>query len=464
MIRFPLRDIAGRLAGAPDIDQTLASLLSYLHAVQPHWRASVALRSRSGEERFESVAWLDDGRLRRRDSAMTFGELPTRLVRKFIRPSAFFTTGGRRELLERLFHGSASWMPDAIEAHRLEPLVDRAGWESCVLLPLNDRSELIGLLVITSDRPNAFGTAIVEALQPLRGLASLALARRLQPADAAPAHGAEDDATRRAHAALLDRVRELEADLERVTAENEARGATLRSLMHQVEWARESDGAADEAHARELERERARAAALEEQVASAGELLATAYAQAVETHSRTNEAESTLAFVREAFDVIAADPEPESLVRRFVAWFSERLHAERCSLMRLDDEGGDLRILAHRGLDPVRAAGVRVALGQGVSGWVARNRRPVLVRENAEDAPVRIGGLAEYNSDSFMSVPLVHGRHLVGVLNLSNKRAGEPFSELDLERAELASHVLAMSLGRDAGDAGADDDDWRMAA
>jgi len=33
------------------------------------------------------------------------------------------------------------------------------------------------------------------------------------------------------------------------------------------------------------------------------------------------------------------------------------------------------------------------------------------------------------------------------VLNLSNRRDGEAFDELDLERAQLACNVLAMALG-----------------
>jgi hypothetical protein len=46
-----------------------------------------------------------------------------------------------------------------------------------------------------------------------------------------------------------------------------------------------------------------------------------------------------------------------------------------------------------------------------------------------------------------MSLPLVHQQRVVGVLNLSNKRDGEAFDDLDMDRARLASHVLAQALG-----------------
>ena len=44
-------------------------------------------------------------------------------------------------------------------------------------------------------------------------------------------------------------------------------------------------------------------------------------------------------------------------------------------------------------------------------------------------------------------MPLSYNNRLYGVLNLSNKRDGEPFDELDLERAMMAGSLVAMALG-----------------
>ena len=75
-------------------------------------------------------------------------------------------------------------------------------------------------------------------------------------------------------------------------------------------------------------------------------------------------------------------------------------------------------------------------------------RRGVLfVSPCREDATVQHTNLDHYNSDSFMSLPLVHRQRVVGVLNLSNKRDGESFDDVDMDRAQLASHVLALALG-----------------
>ena len=443
MSRYPLRDIAGSLAASADLESALAALLSYLRAVQADWHPTVALYEPE-RERFERVYRLDRKRLVRIEHQVALDQLPTRLVRKFIRPSAFFNADGRRSLLEKLFHGSVAYEPDPFEGPQLQALTAPVGWRSCACLPLNDRDELLGMIVLVSEQAKAFGPVVTEALQPLRGLASLAIARRLHAAGhVTPEMRASEEAARRTATALHGRVRDLESEIERVTSENEARGATLQSLMRELELLR-SQTAGDEGDRLHLQRQ---TAALEDQVASAGELLSDAYAQLAETQSRMAELEHTVEFVREAFDVTSSDPDSGSVTRRFVAWFSERFQAGRCTLMRVDDQAGDLRILAHRGLDPAVAARVRVAMGAGVAGWVAHNQQPVLMRERSEEATVRHTGLDHYNSDSFMSLPLVHRHRVVGVLNLSNKRDGESFDTLDLARAQLASQVLAQALG-----------------
>jgi len=42
----------------------------------------------------------------------------------------------------------------------------------------------------------------------------------------------------------------------------------------------------------------------------------------------------------------------------------------------------------------------------------------------------------------------VHRNRLLGVLNLSNKRNGQPFDETDLDRAMMASAVLSLAMSQ----------------
>ncbi|TMQ68902.1 MAG: GAF domain-containing protein [Candidatus Eisenbacteria bacterium] len=190
-------------------------------------------------------------------------------------------------------------------------------------------------------------------------------------------------------------------------------------------------------------------AALEEQTVAATQHLNEAYTQLTDSQSRLEHLEKTMGFLKEVFQVLAQEHDPDDFPRTVVQWFCEHFELGRCSLMLL--EGGDetLKIAAQQGIDPDVVDGIRVRVGQGVAGWVAHHKRPLFVRGKEEQAPHT--GKDSYNSDSFISVPLTHNNRLFGVLNLSNKRDGEPFEEIDLDRAMMAGALVAMSLGsRDA--------------
>lgn len=442
MSRYPLREIAERLAGANELETVLDALLAYFHALQGNWNASIAFYD---PERgvFDKLYVREHGRMQRRDLVVSLEQLPARLVRKFVRPSAFFNGDGRRALLEKLFQTSPAYQPDRFEAAQIAALGPPVGWRSCVVLPLNDRDDLLGIIVLTDTRETAFPAAAIEDLQPLRSLASLAIARRMHVTGRpTPEVRSSEETARRTSAALQVRIHQLEDEIATLQESARARDASFEALR------READALRHEVAMFDGERHAAMrmTAALEEQVAGAGAQIEDACAQLGLAQTRLAELENTLEFIRDAFDAMAGSTDTTSLTRAFVAWFCDHFQADRCSLMRLDDGGAQLRILAHRGLDPMLAGRVRVPMGSGVSGWVASHRQPVLMREADDETPVRPTGLETYASDSFLSVPLVHRNRVMGVLNLSNRRDGQPFEALDLERAQLAGHVLAMAL------------------
>lgn len=443
MSRLPLRDIAERLANAPDLESCVDTLLAYLRPQQAEWHPTVALYDTSREV-FHRVWQRERGRLDRRDLVLPVDHLPARFVRKFIRPSAFFNGDDRRSLLAKLFQSSPTYEPDRFEGPQVQPLTAPVGWRSCVCLPLNDHDRLLGLIVIVSPQAKAFPGAVTEELGALRGMASLALARRLNVAESpgGESRGAAE-AARRAALLMQGRVQELQRQSEALEAENLAKAATLESLMREVESLR---GEADARHNERVATARI-TSALEEQTAAAAQHLNEAYAQLARTQAINQELQDTLHLVQRAFEVLSGSDDAVTLTRSLVAWCCEHFDVGRCSVMRVDDAHGDLRIYAHRGLDPALAGQVRVPMGSGVAGWVARNRQPVFMREREDETPVPPTGVDHYNSDSFISMPLVHRNRIVGVLNLSNKRDGEPFSERDLSRAQLAGNVLALAIG-----------------
>lgn len=452
MPRLPLRDIAERLANAHDLESCIDTLLAHLRPQQAEWHPTIALYD-SSREAFLRVWQRERGRLDRRELVLPVDHLPARFVRKFIRPSAFFNGDDRRSLLAKLFQSSPTYEPDRFEGPQIQPLTAPVGWRSCICLPLNDHDRLLGLIVIVSPQVRAFPSGATEELGALRGMASLALARRLSaPAAAAGESRGATEAARRAALLMQGRVQQLQRQADVLEEENRAKAATLDSLMREVESLRNQ---ADERHNERLATARI-TSALEEQASAAAHHLNDAYDQLARTQALNQELQDTLRLVQRAFDALSGTDDSVTLTRSLVAWCCEHFDVDRCSVMRVDDDAGDLRIYAHRGLDPALAGSVRVPMGSGVAGWVASNRQPVWMREREDETPVAPTGVDRYNSDSFISMPLVHRNRIVGVLNLSNKRDGEPFSERDLARAQLAGSVLALAIGEESQGFGAE--------
>jgi putative methionine-R-sulfoxide reductase with GAF domain len=89
--------------------------------------------------------------------------------------------------------------------------------------------------------------------------------------------------------------------------------------------------------------------------------------------------------------------------------------------------------------------GQRTRLGEGVAGYVALRREPVLI-DGHVDAE-RFPGLVEREPyvDSSMSVPLVHRAELQGVLNV-NAPLGRRFTEYDLRALAVFSEQAAVAI------------------
>jgi len=436
--KFDLRDISERLAGSKDTEAVVFEFLGYLQGMRQDWRAALAFYEVS-RDRLEHVYERRDRRLIRRDIAVPADQLPARLVRKFFHPSAFFNAHAqRRSLLSALFHASPAYEPDASEISLLRPILPSANWQSCVCFALADREDVIALLVLVSEKRGAFGGRAVSDIIPIKSIAALAITQHLQRAGAV----ADQDKTARVAAAeFQDRIRRLSAQADELEADNRLKAERLVSLSNEIEnLDRSSSG-----YREELQRVKEQLFALEEQTMQAAEQLGVAFSELSEKQGLLQGHEQTLSFLKSVFQMVAVDHDPDALPATALEWFCEHFTIDRCSLMLLDSAGESLRIVAHRGISEDIVPRVRVRIGQGVAGWVAHNRKPLLVR-SAEDEGPRTG-LESYNSDSFISVPLVHGDRLIGVLNLSNKRDGDVFEELDLDRAMLTGSVIAMALG-----------------
>ncbi len=442
MSKFDLRDISDRLTKSRDTEAVVFEFLGYLQALRPDWRATLAFYEVS-RDALVSCYERQGNRLVRRDIVVPVDHLPARLVRKFFHPSAFFNSAaGKRSLLSHVFGSSPSYEPDPLEAAALKPITALAQWQSCVCLPLADQEDMLAMLVIASDKRGAFGSRVVGELIPVKSMAALALAQHLHRTERNEPAPKSNGKVPAAAAEFQERLQRLNLHTQELEEDNRDKARKLEALAGEIELLDKNSTQ----YKQELERVKSTLFALEEQTAAATHHLTEAYSELTEARGRMTELQRTVRFMKEVFQFLGQEHEREHFPQTLVAWFSEHFHVERCSLMLLDPARETLTIAAQRGIDPAISARVRVRIGQGIAGWVAHNRKPLFVRLKDEQALANNADRGVYNSDSFVSVPLCYNNRLCGVLNLSNKRDGEPFDEFDLDRALLAGSIMAMSL------------------
>ena len=154
-----------------------------------------------------------------------------------------------------------------------------------------------------------------------------------------------------------------------------------------------------------------------------------------------------LVYFRQLSELAGAGTDLNSFFDRIVEVVAQIMDVEIVSLMLLNERFQTLWIAAARGLDDkiVRKTSVRV--GEGVSGRVAKQGRPLLIQDIEVDNSLDVGKSASrYSTKSLLSVPITVRNRVIGVLNINNKRTGAPFQESDLNMLITLSNQTGLAI------------------
>jgi len=113
---------------------------------------------------------------------------------------------------------------------------------------------------------------------------------------------------------------------------------------------------------------------------------------------------------------------------------SELLGPRNWSLLLLDEKTGELRFEIAVGKGAEKLKDLRLKLGEGIAGWVAKEKRPLLVPDVSKDP--RFSSKADekmrFTTKSLVCVPLVAKGRCLGVIELVNKVEEGEFGDEDL--------------------------------
>ena len=123
----------------------------------------------------------------------------------------------------------------------------------------------------------------------------------------------------------------------------------------------------------------------------------------------------------------------------FVELITGLLDINICSVMLSDELTNELTVKSAIGLDADIVKRTRIKFGDKIAGWVALEGKPVFIENVEDDTRFAKTSTSQYTTKSLMTLPLKINDRVIGVLNLNNKKAEQPFSKNDYHIASQLS-------------------------
>jgi len=127
---------------------------------------------------------------------------------------------------------------------------------------------------------------------------------------------------------------------------------------------------------------------------------------------------------------------------------TELTDTEASSILLLDKKSGELYFEAATGVKGGVLEGIPVPLDKSIAGWVVRKGEPLLIDDVRKDPRFypNIDEVTSFRTRSVLGVPLKVKEHVIGVLEVVNKKGNQPFTEEDVEVLNTLAAQAAVAI------------------
>jgi putative nucleotidyltransferase with HDIG domain len=160
-----------------------------------------------------------------------------------------------------------------------------------------------------------------------------------------------------------------------------------------------------------------------------------------------NEAINRLSALNQISRMMGMEHDKKQIYNMAVSLPAELLQAEIGHLLLLDDEKGELVVEFSMGMDEKKGARRRsVPVGHGLAGWVAANRKPLLVEDFASQDDFSVVSSIGYERRTAISAPIMIRDKLIGVISLINRKDMIPFTKEERTLLATIASETAMAI------------------
>lgn len=130
-----------------------------------------------------------------------------------------------------------------------------------------------------------------------------------------------------------------------------------------------------------------------------------------------------LTILRKIVDLTSSDHELDGILSDVVNIVNEMTGADSVFIYLIDEDQGQLILMASKTPHDMELGKVYLNVGEGITGWVAQQNKPVAINENAsKDSRFKnFDVLPEDLYEAFLSVPIQYKGKVIGVVNVQHK-------------------------------------------
>ncbi len=145
---------------------------------------------------------------------------------------------------------------------------------------------------------------------------------------------------------------------------------------------------------------------------------------------------------------VNASLEWEKVLESIMAVTTSVMKVEASALMLVNEEETELSFQVAEGDKAKTVKEMRIKMGEGIAGWVAKERKPAIVNDVSSDSRF-IGATDEstgFTTKSILCVPMQTKEKLLGVIEVINRLDGSAFTEHDQLLCSAIANQAAIAL------------------
>ncbi len=146
--------------------------------------------------------------------------------------------------------------------------------------------------------------------------------------------------------------------------------------------------------------------------------------------------------------ILSSKLDDQEVLQAVMELATDVVHAEASSLLLLDPATNELFFDVAVGEVKDQVKQIRLKVGEGVAGWVARERQPLIVNDTSSDPrfTAKVDASTSFKTKSILAVPLIARGELVGVVEAINKENEGRFTTEDQEAFTLFANQAAIAI------------------